>query len=208
MDEFEPGAGAVDPPLKRIVAVHPARRYRRTTRLSGLSGIVLFACMFLPAVDACGQPVMPYEMPPFWPPYLYGLAFALIALAARPRGLRRGIVTLRVLTVGFVIGSVLVIPIVPEVGIAELAIALALLMIVGVSRTTERRVATAAIVVGAASTLWFAVWAFTEEARYGVYLSLAGGCGLLAGSLVWLRGLARHPRTGSPAARPPPAPLE
>jgi hypothetical protein len=201
MDELEPGAGAVDPPLKRIVAVHRGRCHRRIT---GVSGAVLFACMFLPAVDTCGQPVMPYELPPFWPPYFYGLVFALIALAAQPSGLRRGIVALRVLTVMFVIGSVVVIPIAPEFGVVELAISAAVMAIVGVARTTEPRVATTGIMVGAGSVLWFSLWALTEEGRCGVYLSLAGASGLNAGSLVWLRELARHPRARSPGdSRPP-----
>ncbi|HET7506108.1 MAG TPA: hypothetical protein VFK02_34045 [Kofleriaceae bacterium] len=205
MDEFEPGAGAVDLPLERIVAVRPGRTHRRVAALSGgVSGIVLFACMFLPAVDSCGQPVRPYEMPPFWPPYLYGLVFALIALAARPRALQRGIAALRGLTALFVAGSLVVIAIVPEIGIVELALALALALILGVSRTTAPRAAIAGIVVASVSAAWFGVWAGTEEACYGVYFSLASSLGLLAGSLVWLRELAR----GSAQTQRTPAPRQ
>ena len=72
MDDL-PATTAVEPPLVRIA---PGTRIRRHRRVTALSGILLFACLFLPAVDACG-PVMPYQLPPVVPPYVLGLVFAL-----------------------------------------------------------------------------------------------------------------------------------
>src|SRR5262252_1376913 len=104
MDELEPGATAAEPQPSLATAVEPLQpcvtgvRVRRHRRVTGLSGILLFACLFLPAVDACGA-VQPYELPPLAPPYLYGLVFAMIAVARTPRGLAQGIAALRGLAV-------------------------------------------------------------------------------------------------------------
>lgn len=191
MDDLEPGTTAVDPPLVRIA---PGTRIRRHRRVTALSGILLFACMFLPAVDACG-PVAPYQVPPVLPPYVYGLVFALIAISQTPRGLRHGIVALRAVSALVAIASLVVIPIVPEVGVPELVLGLLLLLIVGPSRTTESRVAASAGVVAVVAMPWFGLWCLEDGALIGVYLSLAGSTGLLLGAVLWRRELAER-RTG------------
>ena len=196
MDELEPGVTAVEAPLVRWV---PARRVRRHRRVVGLSGILLFACMFLPALDACGT-VQPYDVPPLAPPYLYGLVFALIALARTPRGLLRGVVALRVLAVLVAIAGSGMIAIAPELGIPELALGVALLLIVGLARTTEPRVAASVVVIAAVSTLWFGLWCLDDSALVGVYLSLASSAGLLVGGVLWCRELAVRPPVDVPAA--------
>jgi hypothetical protein len=197
MDELEPSATAIDPPLLRVAAGTRIRRHRRVT---ALSGILLFACMFLPAVNACGQPLTPYEVPPLAPPYLFGLAFAVIAIARTRRGLWFGVFALHALAMLVVIASIVIIPIVPELGIVELVIGTVLLVIFGWSGTTEPRVATAAVVVAVVSMLWFGLLATTDDALPGVYLSLASSAGLFAGGLLWLRELALRPAIEVPAA--------
>src|SRR5437763_15962688 len=108
MDELAPGTFALDlpaMPARRSAAVPGAGSARRHRRLTGLSGLLLFACMFLPAIKGCHQPVMAYEVPPFVPPYLYGLVFALIAIVWTPRSLAFGVLALRVLGALVVIAS-------------------------------------------------------------------------------------------------------
>lgn len=189
-------ACAVDLPLVRSV---PDTRIRRHRRVTGLSGILLFACMFLPAIDACGT-VHPYELPPLAPPYLFGLVFALIAMSRTPRALAHGIVALRALSLltgfaGMMVGVVAL-----QVGIPEMVLAAAVFVILGAPHRGEARIALAAIAVAAVSMLWFAVWCFDDGALVGVYLSLASAGGLLAGAVLWRRELAaRRPLDVPPA---------
>ncbi|HEY0478004.1 MAG TPA: hypothetical protein VGD37_10795 [Kofleriaceae bacterium] len=197
MDELEPGATAVDPPLLRVAAGGRIRRHRRVT---ALSGILLFACMFLPAVQACGQPLTPYEVPPLAPPYVFGLVFALVAIARTSRGVWYAVFALHVLVMLVVVMSVAMIPIVPELGILELIIGVVLLLLFGLSGTTEPRVAVAAIVVALVSMLWFGLLAAADDALIGVYLSLASSAGLLLGAVLWLRELSVRSAVEVPAA--------
>jgi hypothetical protein len=193
-----PATTAVEPPLVRIA---PGTRVRRHRRVTALSGVLLFTSMFLPAVDACG-PVLPYELPPVVPPYVLGLVFALIAIAQTERGLRRGILALRAVSAIAAAAGVVVMPVVPEIGIPELAAGVVLLLVIGLWRTTEPRVAAAAILVGAVSTLWFGLWCLDDGALAGVYLSLASSVGLLLGAVLWRRELAARSAVDVPLGRP------
>jgi hypothetical protein len=197
MGDLERGRPAVEPPVRRIVPVTAARRRRP---LIGLSGILLFACMFLPAVEGCDAPVFPHEVPPFLPPYLYGAVFAGIALSRAARGLELGALALRALSAIMAIGSVVLLVLVPPVGVVEIALGGALLAIVGLAGATEARVAATGTAVGAAGVLWFGAWASSPHALLGVQLSLIGSVGLAAGSFGWLREVARVPRVDLPRA--------
>jgi hypothetical protein len=194
MGDPAPGRPAVEPPPGCV------GRGRRHRPLVGLSGLVLFACMFLPAVNGCHDPVVPFEVPPFWPPYLYGGVFALLALWRTARGVHLGVLALRALAALIVLGSILVVLMAPPIGIIEMMLGTVLLAIVGLAGTTEARIAGTGVAVGAVCTLWFGVWAITPDALLGVHLSLAASLGLLAGSVAWLRGAVRSPQVDMPRA--------
>ncbi len=71
---------AAPPPRVRL---RPARK-PRWLLLNG--GTLLFLCLFLPALENCGEPLYPIELAPapeLWPlllPYLFGLAAAAVAI--------------------------------------------------------------------------------------------------------------------------------
>jgi hypothetical protein len=197
MVDVETGSVAVDPPNAYVA---PSSRAGRHRSLTGLSGILLFACMFLPAVRGCNDAVMPYEVPPLLPPYVYGLVFALIAMARTSRGVSYGVLALRVLAVLVVAASVVTGIFAPLVGILELMLGTLLLLVVGLSGATEAWIADTGIAVGLISMLWFGFWSLTPDALLGVYLAFASSIGLFAGSVAWLRELNRRSGVEMPRA--------
>lgn len=191
-------AGAIEPPQHRVLPTPGLRRHRP---LTGTAGILLFVCMFLPAMKGCSSsPVLPLDVPPFLPPYLYGLVFAMVALTRTRRGLIVGTMMLRALAtiVGF--AGFIVFLIAPSVGIVELSVGLALVATIGTTGVSEHRIAATAIVMGAVCTAWFGLWSMTADALIGVHLSLASSTALLVGGCVWLVELWMRPPAVVPAA--------
>ncbi|MBA3464798.1 MAG: hypothetical protein H0T46_32995 [Deltaproteobacteria bacterium] len=194
-DQFA-AAPAVEPPDVRPYAMH-----RRHRPLTGTAGILLFVCMFLPALEGCGTTtVLPLELPPFLPPYLYGLAFASAAHARTQRSVIASVVIMRLLATLVTCAGFVVFLVAPAVGIVELAVGFVLLVAVGGRGYSERRLALTAMIIGAVCTFWFGLWATTAEALIGVYLSLASSVGLLLGGSLWWNETARYPAHRIPAA--------
>ena len=186
---------AVELPVRRVA---PGQRQPRP--LIGMSGLLLFACMFLPAVRGCDAPITPLDAPPFLPPYVYGLVFAVIALWRTARGLGLGVHALRAVSALVVLGSVVVTMLAPPIGMTELVLGCVLLVVIGVHDSSERRVAGAGMAVGAICVLWFGFWTVTPEALIGVHLSLIASIGLFAGSVAWLRELVARRAVDMPRA--------
>ena len=51
----------------------------------GISGWLLFACLFLPTLRVCGDPMAPIQFPPTYGLYLGGIAVAVIGFATLRR---------------------------------------------------------------------------------------------------------------------------
>lgn len=196
MGDHDLGTGPIEMPAARI---HPTAR-RRHRPITGTSGILLFACLFLPAIDGCNRPITPLLLPPLWPPYLYGLVFAAIALIRTQRGLDGGLFALRVLSWLVVATGIAMTAIAPPIGAIELASGIALVATLGWSSNSERRAATTGVVVGAISTACFGLWCTSSDALHGVYLAFASSVALVIGALIWLADLAAQPRQVLPDA--------
>lgn len=63
--------------LTHIMELVAPRRHRFLTIPSGA---LLALCLFLPATQACSEPVYPYSVPFAWPPHLLGLLAVIAAL--------------------------------------------------------------------------------------------------------------------------------
>ena len=164
---------------------------RRTHRpFTSLLGLVLFCCLFLPAVRACGSPTYPYEIPSFTPPYALGLVFALVALARTRRGLAIGRVALRGALVLLLAGGGVTLLYIAPVGAALIGLGLLFLGILVGKRDQERRVAILCIVANALWAVWFLLWCTDGGAMVGVYLALLASLGLVVSGVVWLGDIA------------------
>src|SRR4051812_32980624 len=97
-----PSSSAVDLPRPRVELELGRRRHRRITVPSGL---VLFLCLFLPAVKGCNEPVYPITLPMLWHPYLYAVVIAVGTLFPTVRSIRRTVIALRVLAWLTILGS-------------------------------------------------------------------------------------------------------
>ncbi len=196
MGDVFPIARAVEPP-----DVRPYADLCRHRPLTGTAGILLFICMFMPALRGCGDTtVVPLELPPFLPPYLYGFVFAFAALARSQRGVMASVVALRVMATLVTCAGFVVFLIAPTVGIVELSVGVVLIAAVGGRGYAEQRIALTALIMGAVCTLWFAMWSLTSSALLGVHLSLASSVALLVGGGVWYVELVRRRASTVPVA--------
>ncbi len=167
--------------------VHVEVGHRRHRRTSIPACGILFLCMFLPAVEGCGdQPVYPLDVPYFWHPYLYGAVLGYAALSTTHRHLRRATFAIRSLAWGLLAASVLLTVTSFAFGVVLLGISVILLAVIGTRGVSEKRIAVTGIAVSVMSLLWFGLWSGSPDALIGVYASLAASICLLAGSLQWL----------------------
>lgn len=178
-----PSTSAVDLPRPRVEPELGRRRHRRITFPAG---VLLFACLFLPAMKGCNETVYPTALPMFWHPYIYGLVLAVGAATATVRGLRYTVIALRIVAWLAIVGSAVIAAFAGIIAIAELLLGGLMLAAIGRRGVSERRVAITAIAVGALSLLWFGLWAATPDAMIGVYVSALASTGMLVGGLVWL----------------------
>jgi hypothetical protein len=80
---------------------------------------------------------------------------------------------------------------IPALGLIELALALVLGAVIGVSGADEDRLSTLAIVAGTMQTAWFFFIASPPEGMIGGQLSLATSVGLVVGGALWRGGIVQ-----------------
>lgn len=177
--------------------VSELRLRRRTRPLLGVSGAVLFACMFLPATHVCGNATYPLEEPFFIPPYLVGLALAIIAIARSRAVFGAGVWLLRITMLAVTLETLVWLYEEPSSGIVAVTIALTIQGALGIKQIVERRIAIATIGIAVVMSVWFFMVASPPDGMIGGELSFGASIALLIAAIMWTSD-----------ARPPPEPPE
>lgn len=166
----------------------------RVHRWLGVPGsVLLLLALFLPAVEVCGDPMIPLAFPPVIPPYLFGGAAIGAYLAMSPRALRAWGIVVRVFgaltlaLVGYVAhagafeGNT---PLVVAIAAFWLAVVQFALTLRG-DRPAEQRVARAIAIPAFACVVWFGLFLFEEDALWGITVSFVASILVLAGAIWW-----------------------
>jgi hypothetical protein len=174
------GMHAVELP-PRTVELELGRRWHR--KITGPSGLLLVLAMFVAATHADRE--LPVLFPLAWPPYVYGLLFALAAAAHTRRGLVRAFDALRIVNVVLLSLSCLCAFVFAPIGLLFVIPPGLCYAALGWRARSERRAALCAIGVGMLCTLAFGAL-IDSFAGIGMYLAEAASIGLLVGGLVWM----------------------
>lgn len=180
--------------------------------LLAIPGWLLFACLALPTLSVCGDPMVPLQFPPSYAVYLGGLVIALIGGARLVRSRRHAFSVLLGLWTLTLFAIVTV-----SAGAATLA---AGLLFGGVFLWVQTKLMLAmfrtawgetAIAVGCLShaviaTGWSALMAFDRDGLWGAHVALWSGLALCVASAIMLSRaraeVRRKRRESEPAALP------
>ena len=145
----------------------------------GISGWMLFACLFLPTLRVCGDPMMPIQFPPVYGVYIGGILVAVIGFSTLRRSRRNMLIALQglYLVTLFTFAALWLGAVFAEgVGLLAGAVFLVLTWLL-MRRTTlvpwtERAVAIACFVHAMVAAGWSALLAFDHDAMWGAQVSL------------------------------------
>jgi len=167
-------------------------RTRRQRFLAAPPGVVLAACMFLPAIQSCGSPLHPVELPPVCVPYVLGALVAAMAWSRR-LGRLRALTTAVIATAGATAGTTGIVFVATGDGWGLLwggpLVLCALLLLASDlrARSTEERAALGVLFTGLACAIWFGPWAFDRSALIGVRVSLGASVAMIIAGAEWWR---------------------
>jgi len=207
------------------------RRNRVTAKLRWLlfnAGTVLFVCMFLPAIENCGEPIYPVEFiqhPASWPllfPYFLGLVAAVVAikwLFFPGSSARRWQIATIVLAAGCYLGAIALytLAVVEDPWIAAIPMALCYLLLIPAFRVFKRRApldwrfARAVWLGGVVCAIHFGLFVVMgltgpeedgDSVLFGMWVSLAASLALAVAG-VRLEQAGEQPPPPDPAPLPP-----
>lgn len=145
----------------------------------GISGWMLFACLFLPTLRVCGDPMMPLQFPPTYGVYIGGVLVAVIGFTT----LHRRREYLLVALLGIYLASILTFfalflggEVHEAVGVIAGAgfLAVLVMMMRRAVRAvwSERAVAVGCFLHGMIAAAWSALLAFDPDGMWGAQVSL------------------------------------
>ncbi len=161
----------------------------------GVSGVLLFACLFLPTLRVCGDPTAPIQFPPTYGIYLAGLLIGFLGFSVRRRVRRNvflGLAAIYIGSVGAFIGIWIGAELAQILGViagAAMLAGLVLLLRKMVRVTwTERAPAVICVVHSLVSLGWSALLAFDPDGMWGAMVSLGASSLMLFSSIGYAMG--------------------
>lgn len=166
----------------------------------GISGWLLFACLFLPTLRVCNDPVMPIQFPPTYGVYIGGVLVAMIGFSTLRRRRRQMLLAVHALYLVtlFSFATIWVGAMANEVaGVVAGAGFLALLVVLmrRAARVAwrERGVAIACFVHAIVAAGWSALLAFDPDGMWGAQVSLAAASLMLFAAGGYLASEVKNP---------------
>lgn len=174
----------------------------RRRGLLGISGWTLFACLFLPTLRVCNDPMMPIQFPPTYGIYLGGVLVAMIGLSTLRQRRRQALVAMHTLYLATLLTFVALWiggEITELAGVIAGVVFLALLYLV-IRRSSraawsERSVAIACFVHAMVAAAWSALLAFDPDGMWGAQVSLAAASLMLFAAGGYLVAEIKSPST-------------
>jgi hypothetical protein len=145
----------------------------------GISGWLLFACLFLPTLRVCGDPMMPVQFPPTYGVYLGGILVAVIGFSTLRRSRRNmllaliGLYSVSAFTfAALFLGGVVATGVGVLAGMVFLVLLWFMMRRAALVNWSERAVAIGCFVHAMVAAGWSALLAFDPEGMWGAQVSL------------------------------------
>lgn len=177
----------------------PAPARRRT--VLGISGWMLFVCLFLPTLRVCGDPMAPIQFPPTYGLYLGAIAVAVIGLSTVRRRRQAMFVVLLALWLTSIfaylalwIGAAISTPAGFTLGLVFIVLLILILRRAAPVRWGETAVALGCLIHGLLALAWSALLAFDPDGMWGATVSLLASSLMVVASGAYLVGEAEAAR--------------
>ncbi|MBA3461759.1 MAG: hypothetical protein H0T46_17475 [Deltaproteobacteria bacterium] len=182
---------------------------RRRSAL-GVSGWLLFVCLFLPTLRVCGDPMLPVQFPPTYGVYLGGLLVGILGFATlhrTRRGLFVGLSALYMASVFTFLALFMGGEISEAVGMVAGVILTGTLIIavrkMSASSWSERAISIGCVVHATVSLGWSSLLAFDPEGLWGAMVAVGASSLMLFAAIGYAIGAAADARR---ATEPVPLP--
>ena len=178
----------------------------------GVSGLLLFACLFLPTLRVCGDPTAPIQFPPTYGIYIGGLLVGILAFSVVRRTRRNLMIALAGIYIASIgtfaalwVGAVTAEVVGLVVGALMIGVLVLALRHMVRATWTERAPAVLCVVHALVSLGWSSLLAFDPDGMWGAMVSLGAASLMLFASIGYAMGAFADERAAAepelPSAR-------
>ncbi|MBL9013650.1 MAG: hypothetical protein JNL83_05720 [Myxococcales bacterium] len=175
----------------------------------GISGVLLFMCLFLPTLRVCGDPTAPIQFPPTYGIYIGGLLVGFLGFSVVRqvrRNLMIGLAGIYIASVGAFV-SIWVGAVSAEIagfllGALMIGVLIVALRLMVRTTWTERAPAVMCVVHALVALGWSSLLAFDDDGMWGAMVSLGAASLMLFASIGYAMGAFAEERAAEEPALP------